>query len=158
MLDQEKLVGKEDKMSEKNENKKINSNPSQISRKEFNYRGNSLESLKKMDIREFSKLLKSNERRTALRQYDELHKFILNCNEKISNGKSIRTHKRDLIIVPNMVGMRIQVYNGKTFSPVDITAEMLGHRLGEFSVTRTKVKHGSAGIGATRSSASKSVK
>jgi ribosomal protein S19 len=52
----------------------------------------------------------------------------------------------------------ISGYNGKTFLPVDIIAEMLGHRLGEFSPTRTKVKHGSAGVGATRSSASRSVK
>ena len=57
-----------------------------------------------------------------------------------------------------MVGMRINVYSGKAFIPVDIIPEMLGHRLGEFSPTRTKVKHGSAGVGATRSSASRSVK
>jgi small subunit ribosomal protein S19 len=57
-----------------------------------------------------------------------------------------------------MVGMRISVYNGKTFVPIDIEGEMIGHRLGEFSVTRNKVKHGSAGVGATRSSASRSVK
>jgi len=50
------------------------------------------------------------------------------------------------------------VHNGKEFVPIDITIDMLGHRLGEFSVTRQKVKHGAAGIGATRSSASASVK
>ena len=57
-----------------------------------------------------------------------------------------------------MVGLRIHVYNGKEFVPVQIEREMLGHRLGEFSVTRTKVKHGAAGVGATRSSAALSVK
>lgn len=129
-----------------------------IGKKEFSYRGKSLDELKTLDIREFAKLLKSNEKRTALRQYDELHKFLIDCNTKLSKNKQIKTHLRHLVVVPNMVGMRISVYSGKTFIPVDVTAEMLGHRLGEFSPTRTKVKHGSAGVGATRSSASKSVK
>ena len=129
-----------------------------VGKKEFSYRGQSLEELRKLDIREFGALLKSNEKRTALRQYDELHKFLINCNNKLSKGKQIRTHLRHLIIVPKMVGMRINVYSGKQFFPVDIIPEMLGHRLGEFSPTRTKVKHGSAGVGATRSSASRSVK
>mgnify|MGYP000651594023 FL=1 len=129
-----------------------------ISKKEFSFRGQSLEDLKKLDIREFAKLLKSNEKRTGLRQYDELHKFLILSNDKLSKNKQIRTHLRHLIVVPKMIGMRVSVYNGKQFHPVDVVAEMLGHRLGEFSITRTKVKHGSAGVGATRSSASKSVK
>ena len=57
-----------------------------------------------------------------------------------------------------MIGFTIMVYNGKTYFPIEIIGEMLGHRLGEFSVTRTKVKHGAAGVGATRGSASMSVK
>ncbi len=138
------------------ENKKIQSE--QITKKEFNYRGKSVSELKNLDIREFAKLLKSNEKRTALRQYNEVHSFITNCNNKIKNKKQVRTHSRHLIVVPNMIGMRINVYNGKTFLPVEVIEEMLGHRLGEFSPTRNKVKHGAAGIGATRSSASKSVK
>lgn len=127
-------------------------------KKEFSYRGKSIDELKALDIREFAKLLKSNEKRTALRQYDELHKFLIVCNEKLSKNKQIRTHLRHLVVVPNMVGMRINVYNGKQFVPIDVTGDMLGHRLGEFSLTRNKVKHGSAGVGATRSSASRSVK
>ena len=82
----------------------------------------------------------------------------MDCNQKITKNKQIKTHLRNLVIVPKMVGMRIQIYNGKEFVPIEITIEMLGHRLGEFSVTRSKVKHGAAGIGATRSSASASVK
>jgi len=129
-----------------------------IGKKEFSFRGKSLEALKELDIREFAALLKSNEKRTSLRQYDELHKFLIVCNNKLAKDKQIKTHLRHLVVVPNMVGMRISVYNGKQFHPIDITGEMLGHRLGEFSLTRNKVKHGSAGVGATRSSASKSVK
>ena len=130
----------------------------EIKKKEFTYRGNSLEELKKMDIREFAKLLKSNEKRTILRQYDKIQKFVMICEKKIENKKLIRTHLRSLIIVPQLIGMKIHIHNGKTFVPIQIEKEMLGHRLGEFSVTRSKVKHGAAGIGATRSSASKSVK
>ncbi len=126
--------------------------------KEFTYRGKTTEELVKMDIREFGKLLKANEKRSILRKSDEIQKFILRCNKKISMKKPIRTHFRHIIIVPAMIGMKISIHNGKEFTPVIITSEMLGHRLGEFVVTRSKVKHGAAGIGATRSSASLSVK
>ncbi len=129
-----------------------------MEKKEFTYRGKTLEELKQLDIREFGKLLKSNERRTILRQSDELQRFILRCNKKNAKNKPIRTHLRHLIIAPQLVNLTINVYNGKDFVPVRIIEEMLGRRLGEFSVTRMKVKHGAAGIGATRSSASMSVK
>ena len=129
-----------------------------MEKKEFTYRGKTLEELKEINIREFAKLLKSNERRTALRQTDELQKFMVRCRNKTAKKKQIKTHSRYLIIIPAMVGLTIMVYNGKTFVPIQIIGEMLGHRLGEFSVTRTKVKHGAAGVGATRGSASMSVK
>ncbi len=129
-----------------------------MERKEFIYRGKTLEELKEINIREFAKLLKSNKRRTVLRQTDKIELFVSRAKKKIENKKVIRTHSRDLVIVPEMVNMTINVHNGKTFVPVKIMGEMLGHRLGEFSVTRSKVKHGAAGIGATRSSASMSVK
>jgi small subunit ribosomal protein S19 len=129
-----------------------------MEKKEFTYRGKTLEELKAINIREFAKLLKSNERRTVLRQTDAIEKFVSRSKNKLEKKKQIRTHSRDLIIVPEMVNMTISVHNGRTFVPVKIIGEMLGHRLGEFSVTRSKVKHGAAGIGATRSSASMSVK
>ena len=129
-----------------------------LKKKEFTYRGKTTEELKQMDIREFEKLIKSNERRTLLRQSDEVQKFLLKCNKKIKEKKQIKTHSRYLIIVPKMIGLKILIHKGNTFVPVEIVGEMLGHRLGEFSVTRTKVKHGAAGVGATRGSASMSVK
>ena len=129
-----------------------------MEKKEFTYRGKTMEELKQMNIREFAKLLKSNERRTVLRQTDVLERFILKCKKKVEKKKPIRTHLRHLVIVPQMVGLTINVHNGKEFVPVKIIEEMLGHRLGEFAVTRMKVKHGAAGIGATRSSAALSVK
>jgi small subunit ribosomal protein S19 len=127
-------------------------------RKEFTFKGKTVEDLKKMDIREFAKLLKSNEKRTLLRQHDEIHKFVLRCNKRIQKGKQIRTHSREIVIVPRMIGMKINIHDGRNFVPIDINQEMLGHRLGEFAPTRSKVKHGAAGIGATKSSAAQSVK
>ena len=129
-----------------------------LSKKEFMFRGKTMEELKQINIREFAKLLKSNKRRSVLRQSEELEKFVSRCNKKMLNKKPIRTHFRHLIIVPKMIGLRIHIHNGKDFVPINIIEEMLGHRLGEFSVTRSKVKHGAAGIGATRSSAALSVK
>lgn len=129
-----------------------------LKKKEFTYKGKSIEELKKLEIREFALLLKANERRTLLRQSDELQKFILRCNEKKQKDKQVKTHSRHLVIIPQMIGLTINVHTGRMFFPVQITAEMLGHRLGEFAATRSKVKHGAAGIGATRGSASMSVK
>ena len=135
------------------ENEKIS-----LKKKEFTYRGKNIEELKQIDLREFAKLIKSNERRTLLRQTGEIQKFLAKCNKKTENKKQIKTHSRYLIIVPKMIGLKVMVHKGNTFVPIEITGEMLGHRLGEFSVTRTKVQHGTPGIGATRSSAAMSVK
>ncbi len=126
--------------------------------KEFTYRGKTLEELQKMDVREFGKYLPSRERRSVLRQFQEIEKFISRCQEKINRKKPIKTHDRWIVITPQLVGMSIQIHKGNGFENVKITEDMMGHRLGEFTVTRSKVKHGAAGIGATRSSASRSVK
>ncbi len=126
-----------------------------MAKKEFTYRGKSLAELKAMSIQEFMVLIPSNERRKLKRGYTEEEKNVM---QQIKAGKNnIETHCRDLIIVPSMVGLTIKVHSGKEFVPVMITEELLGHRLGEFSLTRRTVRHGAAGIGATRGSASQSV-
>ena len=117
-----------------------------------------MEELKQLDTREFAKYLKSRQRRAVLRQFDVIEKFIMRCEKKQKRGKQIRTHLRHLVIVPRMVDLTICIHNGKTYVKIKIMPEMFGHRLGEFSVTRGKVQHGAAGIGATRSSAALSVK
>jgi small subunit ribosomal protein S19 len=127
-------------------------------KKEFTYRGKTVEELKKLDIREFSKYLKSRSRRNVLRNFQVIEKFVKKCKENESRGKAIRTHLRDIVIVPELVGMMIYVYNGKEFIVVKIVGEMIGHRLGEFASTRRQVKHGAPGVGATKSSAALSVK
>ena len=123
-----------------------------VKKREMIYRGKSLEELKALDVRESAKFLKSRSRRAVLRQFNEIEKFIKRCEEKIERKKKIKTHLRDLVIVPRLVGFSISVHNGHNFQEVPITIEMVGHRLGEFAMTRSRVAHGSAGIGATKSS------
>jgi small subunit ribosomal protein S19 len=125
-------------------------------KKQFKFRGKTLEELKALSVREFAKLTKSRQRRTILRQFQKIENFVSRAKTKLSKKKAIKTHLRDIIIVPQLIGMKILVYNGKDFVPVLITEEMLGHFLGEFSLTRTRVKHGSAGVGATKGTRSQS--
>ncbi|MEM4893649.1 MAG: ribosomal protein S19 family protein, partial [Desulfurococcaceae archaeon] len=64
----------------------------------------------------------------------------------------VKTHVRDMVVLPEMVGLTIAVHNGKEFVPVKIVPEMIGHYLGEFAITTKKVQHGEPGLKATRSS------
>lgn len=121
--------------------------------KEVFYRGKKVDDLKKLDVREVAKLLPSRSRRTVLRLFQAHESFISRCEKQVNAKKRIRTHLRDLIILPKLVGMNIAIYNGKTFNDLAITHRMIGHRLGEFSQTRVKVQHGDPGMGATKSSA-----
>ncbi|KAF5420957.1 MAG: 30S ribosomal protein S19 [ANME-2 cluster archaeon HR1] len=116
----------------------------------FTYRGKTLEQLKTMSMEEFAELLPSRQRRTIFRGFDDEHKKIL---QKVKDGDStIKTHLRNMIIFPDMVGLTLEIYNGKQFERVEVIPEMLGSYFGEYSLTRRRVSHGSAGVGATRSS------
>lgn len=117
---------------------------------EFTFRGKSIDDLKKLNLDEFAVLVPSRQRRTIQRGFSEEHKKLLH-KVKIKDP-NIRTHLRDMIVLPEMIGMKINIHNGKEFTPVEIMPEMLGHYFGEFVLTRKKVSHGAAGIGATRSS------
>jgi len=124
--------------------------------KEYFYRGKNINELVKMSIEDFAKLVPSRERRKIKRGFTEVEKKLL--VDVKSNSKDIKTHARDMIVIPEMIGKTIKVYNGKEWLPVMIEADMLAHRLGEFALTRRPVKHSAPGIGATRSSASLSVR
>lgn len=124
--------------------------------KEFTYRGKTTEELKKMDLKEFAGLLRSRERRRIKRGFTEDQKKILAA---VRAGKNnIKTHVRDMLIVPEMIGLVFKIHSGKEYVIVTIQGDMIGHYLGEFAMTRKKVSHGSPGIGATKSSAAISVK
>ena len=127
-----------------------------MAKKEFTYRGKTLDELKNMTVKEFANLLPSRQKRSLKRGLIDQHKILL---KKVRNKEDdIKTHCRDMIILPEMIGVMIKVYNGKQFVAVRITEEMMGHCLGEFAVTRNRVEHSAPGIGATRSSTSLSVK
>jgi small subunit ribosomal protein S19 len=130
----------------------------ELTKKENTFRGKTLEELKKLDIREFSKYLTSRQKRSVLRQFHEIDAFVNSARKKMEKNRPIRTHRREIVIVPEMVGMRIHIYNGRQFNPIDLKWNMLGHKFGEFSPTRARIKHGKTGVGATKGSKSKSKK
>lgn len=122
----------------------------------FNYRGKTFDDIKKLSLGEFAEMIPARERRTLKRGFTEQQKILLDTLRE--DKKEVKTHCRDMVVIPEMVGKIICVHNGKEFTQVRIAEDMLGHRLGEFTQTRKKVTHSSPGIGATRSSASLSVR
>ena len=117
----------------------------------FKYKGRTLEELKKMSLEEFSKILPSRERRTILRGLTDRQKKLLEEIRK-DPEKFHKTHERDMVILPEMVNLKLGIYNGKEYKTVAIIPEMIGHRLGEFALTRQRVMHSAPGAGATRGS------
>lgn len=118
--------------------------------RDYKYRGKSVEELKSMSMDEFLLLLPSRTRRSLRRGLSNEQRIIL---EKIRQGdKVIRTHARDMVILPEMIGVIVQVHNGQDFFDVNINEKMIGHYLGEYAITMQQVRHGRPGIGASRSS------
>lgn len=111
--------------------------------------------ISKLSIDEFALLLPSRERRKIKRGFTEAEKKLI---ADIKVGKNVKTHCRDMIILPEMIGKTIKIHNGKEWLELRLEPELLGHRLGEFALTRKELRHSSPGIGATRSSASLSVR
>ncbi len=126
--------------------------------KEFMYRGHSLDGLQGMSMDEFINLLPARQRRSLQRGLTPEQRILLGkmraAQEATKKGAEvvIKTHVRDLVILPEMVGVKILVHNGKEFLPVIVKPEMIGHYLGEFAITNKPVRHGTPGIGASRSS------
>jgi len=129
-----------------------------MAKKEFKYKGYTLKELEQLKGDELIKILPSRIRRTMKRGLSDEHKKLI---EKIKEskqkgdddkGKGVRTHLRDMPILPPMVGAKVAVYNGKEFIFLEILPEMIGHYLGEYAQARKQVKHSAPGVGATRSS------
>jgi len=122
-------------------------------KREFTYRGYSLEELKAMTLQEVIELLPSRARRTYIRGLDEQQTIFV---DRFRAGEwtqsALRTHCRDVPILPDFVGKKVAIHNGKAFLTVEIKPEMIGHYLGEFAMTRGTVSHSGPGVGATRSS------
>ena len=104
---------------------------------------------------EFKKLDPSRQRRSLSRGLSDNKKKILSQVDDLINNSSdqpIRTHSRDLILLPKMLGLTFHVYTGKEFVPVEVKPSMIGHYLGEYAITNKKVQHGTPGIGSSKSS------
>lgn len=144
---QKKKFGTSAKSKRKAQRKKI-----EIKKKAFSYRGLSLEELQKLSMEELIPILPSRARRTLKRGLTTRQDKLLNDIEKSNEKDIIKTHCRDMVILPKFVGHTIQIYSGKEFQRVYIEPEMIGHYFGEFVLTRQKVKHTGPGVGATKSS------
>ena len=127
--------------------------------KKFSYRNLSTDELNKLTLEEFSKLLPARQRRSLKRGLTGTQKKLLkNIRNSKGKDKLIRTTVRDMIILPEMVGTKMGIHNGKEYITIVISDAMVGHYLGEFALTRKKIAHNAPGIGATKSSAAISVK
>jgi small subunit ribosomal protein S19 len=139
--------------SAKASRRKMRKKKSQIQarrKKEFTYRGHTMEELLKLPFAEIIELLPARARRTYIRGLNsEQESFVRRLRAATD---PVRTHRREIPIIPEFVGKTVHVYNGKEFSPVEIKPEMIGHALGEFAMTRKSVRHSGLGVGATRSS------
>ena len=124
----------------------------EIKKKEFIYQGLKLEELQKLTIDELLPLLPSRIRRTLKRGLTARQEKLIKDIDHAGTGVPIRTHCRNMVILPKFVGHIINIHNGKEFLRVNIQPEMIGHYLGEFALTRQRVKHTGPGVGATKSS------
>tara|TARA_B110000444_G_scaffold261520_1_gene314592 strand:- start:10943 stop:11437 length:495 start_codon:yes stop_codon:yes gene_type:complete len=128
-------------------------------KKEFTYRGFTMEELSGMDLwpseeadsQSVIELLPSRARRSIGRGLSLENEHFLERMRR-NASRTVRTHRRDMPILPEFVGKRIAIYNGQHFVEIDIKPEMIGHYLGEFAITRRSVAHSGPGVGATRSS------
>ena len=120
--------------------------------KEFTYHGLSKEELDNISNEKLFKLFTARVRRSLTRGInDDKRKLMKEMKDK-NNKNPIKTHLRDVIILPYMIGKTVQVFSGKEFVPIIITIQMVGHYLGEYVITNKRVNHGAPGVGASRSS------
>ena len=127
-------------------------------KKEFTYRGYTMEELSQMELwpsegseNSIIELLPSRARRSIGRGMSVENEHFLDRIRR-NSSKTVRTHRRDMPILPEFVGRRIAIHNGQNFVELDVKPEMIGHYLGEFALSRKNVAHSGPGVGATRSS------
>jgi small subunit ribosomal protein S19 len=127
--------------------------------REFKFRGYTPQQLQTLSIENLLPLLNARQRRSLDKRVSTyMNDDKIKLREKVKlarEGKlkgQLRTHTRDMIILPDMVNLTIHVHNGKEFAQVNIKPEMIGHYLGEYAITNKRVQHGAPGVGASRSS------
>ncbi len=110
-----------------------------------------------MSMDEFIRILPARQRRSLTRGLTADQRILMELvrnyqRNKGKDAKPIRTHCRDMVILPEMAGLTLLIHSGKEFTSLEIKPEMVGHYMGEFIITNKKVIHGTPGIGASRSS------
>jgi len=123
----------------------------------FYYRGHEVPTLLDLSHAELMKLMTARARRRFARGHVPMNliRRLRKAKKDAPEGdkpKTVKTHLRNMIIVPEMVASVVGVYNGQSFTQVEIKPDMIGHYLGEFSISYKPVKHGRPGVGATNSS------
>ena len=131
--------------------RKKNSQIQARKKKEFTYRGLTLEELQALTFDQVLELIPSRARRTYLRGLNYEQQLVFDALSG-ENAGTVRTHRRDLPIIPAFVGKTVAVYSGKEFVEFEIKPEMIGCMLGEFVTNRKAPAHSGPGVGATRSS------
>jgi small subunit ribosomal protein S19 len=121
-------------------------------KKEFLYRGYTMEELLAMPFDEVLGLMPSRSRRTFMRGLNYEQQLLFDNLKAAEEGAPVRTHRRDVPVVPQFVGKTVSIYDGKEFKDVEIKPEMIGHFIGEFVINRKMPVHSGPGVGATRSS------
>ncbi len=121
-------------------------------RKEFTYRGLTLPELQALPLEEQIEFLPARIRRTVRRGFTAEQHHLLKKIRATEPGTPIKTHRREMVILPEMVGHVISLHAGKGFQNFQLQPEMIGHYLGEFALSRTFKVHGGVGVGATRGS------
>ncbi len=120
------------------------------------YKGMELEELTKLKNEDLAKILPSRSRRVIKRGFTprqlKLIRDINSIKDAESQKKPIKTQEREMVILPQMVGKRISVHNGRDFVEIVPNISMIGRRLGEYALTRKIPVHTKAGVGASRSS------
>jgi small subunit ribosomal protein S19 len=121
-------------------------------KREFTLKGHTLPELQEMNLEQLAKVLPARARRSIRRGFNEEQRRFLDKIRAQPANEALRTHCRDVLILPDHVGHRIAIHNGKEFKEIEVRPEMIGHYYGEFSLTRRFEKHSGPGVGATRSS------
>jgi len=120
--------------------------------KEFTYRGISKEELDNISNEKLFKLFTARVRRSLTRGINDDKRKLMEEMKDKNNKNPIKTHLREVMILPYMVGVTVNIFSGKEFVPITITLQMVGHYLGEYVITNKRVNHGAPGVGASRSS------
>merc|ERR1712070_698251 len=126
--------------------------------RKYAYRGIDLEKLVDMQNEDLMNLFCARQRRKfsrgIKRQPITLLKKLRKAKKETAYGEKpvpVKTHLRNMVIVPEMIGSMVGVYNGKQFINVEIKPDMVGQYLAEFAITYKPIAHGRAGLGATKS-------